>query len=154
MDMAEVVAETLLVILFSVYSLYNIFTDLKEKRTSNKFHLGMLFLIVLCSILQNQFFQTIIIAGVILVFFLIFRQLPKMNFGAGDVKMLVIAFAFWNVYSGSIYVLLLLFMIYMISSFGYETIYRFRKREWKKSVLIAEAVPIFLASILTFIIIH
>lgn len=140
-----------LFIVFLLYMIANVISDLNHKKTSNMNHL-IIFVIVFGWGIYNGLIVSMIFVGIVsFILFVIIRQIPKMNFGSGDIKMLSISFIFWDVViEGERTFLLLIFFsfIYILTSFVYESVYRLVSFNWRGEVELAEAVPIFLASII------
>lgn len=145
--------EQILIVLFSSYMIVNMYLDVKYKETPNRNHYSVFFIILFIGLVKGILVPILLTTLITLTIYLIFRNLPFLNFGAGDVKMLVNTNIFWVLILTHDYLKIIFVLIvgYLLLSFLYETCFRIITKNWKGKIEISEAIPIFIVSIILFI---
>lgn len=141
---------------FVCYMVINSVWDLKYRITKNYLHYPMAIALLGVGLVTGQFIPTLLIGLYTLVFFILYRNLPIISFGAGDVKMLVNTFMFINLLSekSPTDTFFLAIAIYFTFSLLGQVGVRLLKRNWKGKQENAEAPFILLASIALLILVR
>ena len=141
--------EHMYLLIFVVYMLVNVITDLKYRVTKNYLHYPMSIILLGVSIYRGEFIETFTFGLGALTFFIIYRNLPIHSFGAGDVKMLVNVFMMLSLvspYWDPVFLFFTSIAIYVFVSMIGMILMRTIKRNWNGIEAHAEA-PFIMAAL-------
>ncbi|MDI3236427.1 hypothetical protein QK289_15535 [Exiguobacterium antarcticum] len=147
--------EHLFLFLFLVYMTVNVYDDLKSHTTKNAYHYPMAAILLITSGFMGYGISTFLIGIYALVFFILFSNIPIIQFGAGDIKMLVNVYMILNLFSpfDTVTLFSVISVVYFFVSYSFEFLVRLKKRKLKGAHVHAEAPAIFTTFVLiTFLI--
>lgn len=147
--------ELLFLSFFSLYMLVNVIDDLKSHTTKNSYHYPMAGIILITSGFMGIGISTFLIGMYALAFFILFSNIPIIQFGAGDIKMLVNVYMMLNLVSpfDTVTLFSVISVVYFIVSYSYEFLVRMRLKKLKGSHVHAEAPAIFITfALITFLV--
>lgn len=136
-----------IIYIFFLYMGANAIYDWKYQITKNYFHYPIAIILLIAASFTGQFIEVLVTGIATLVFFIFFRNLPIMTFGAGDVKMLVNLFMFMNLVSvlDPLYTFMTTLAVYFVVSLFGELMMRLLKENWKGEQVHPEAPYIFVS---------
>lgn len=140
------ITEYLFLLVFGIYMILNVIDDLKTHTTKNVYHYPMAALLIVVASLNGIVISTFLIGMYALAFFIIYSKLPIIQFGAGDTKMLVNVYMFLNLISPfeTAKLFFVISIVYLVVSYFFEMIIRFKKRDYGGKEVHAEAPAIFI----------
>lgn len=136
--------ELLFLSFFSLYMLFNVIDDLKSHTTKNSYHYPMAGIILITSGFMGVGISTFLIGIYTLVFFILFSNIPIIQFGAGDIKMLVNVYMMLNLFSpfDTVTLFSVISVVYFIVSYSFEFFVRMKRKKLKGAFVHAEAPAI------------